>query len=241
MSGPTHQGALHVGRVQCPGVGRKEKGIVMIASVGDDPEPVLVGVRDYPVKKLVLLHTEALRDEAEAVASKVRAIFVETELRPVKEADVLMDTLRQVAQVHAAESLRFDDIIVNVSSGDKMQSCSALSAAFVNGVPAIGVAGGAPFALPVLKFSYTELISDAKYRVLEALDAIGGHAESLNALAEASGVEKSLLSYHLRTTREGKGLEDMGLVDIERGAFGRLGITLSEMGRLILLGRQRPQ
>lgn len=93
-----------------------------------------------------------------------------------------------------------------------------------------------PFALPVLKFSYPELISDAKYRILEALQAMGGHADGLNALAQASKTEKSLLSYHLRTTREGKGLEEMGLVSIERGTFGRLGITLTEMGSLILMG-----
>jgi DNA-binding transcriptional ArsR family regulator len=215
----------------------KRNGILMIATVGDDTEAVLVGVRDYPVQKLVLMHTRMFETAARETAEKVRAIFVETELREIKGDAVLMDTLRQVAEIQATEGLHFDDTVINVSSGDKMQTCSALSAAFVQGVPAIGVANGATFALPVLKFSYRELISEAKYRVLEALEAVGGHAESLHALAETSGVEKSLLSYHLRTTREGKGLEDMGLVEIERGTWGRLGITITEMGRLILLGR----
>lgn len=215
----------------------KGKGILMIATVGEDTDAVLIGIRDYPVQKLILMHTPTFRAQAQEIKEKVGAIFVQTELREVNEEQVLMDTLRQVAQIHAQEAMHFDDVVVNVSSGDKMQTCSALSAAFVHGVPAIGVAGDAPFALPVLKFSYSELISDAKYRILEALQRIGGHADSLNDLSEKSGVEKSLLSYHLRTTREGKGLEDMGLVDIERGSFGRLGITLTEMGTLILMGR----
>lgn len=223
-------------RTPCPAMA-KPKGILMIATVGEDTDSVLVGIRDYPVRKLILMHTPAFEAEARGIEDKVKGIFVDTERRLVDGDAVLMDTMRQVAEVHAKESLLYDDIVVNVSSGDKMQTCSALSAAFVHGVPAIGVAESGPFALPVLKFSYSELISDAKYKILGALEAMGGHAESLNALAEASGTEKSLLSYHLRTTREGKGLEDMGLVDIERGTFGRLGITLTEMGRLILMGR----
>ena len=213
------------------------KGILMIATVGEDVDAVLIGIRDYPVQKLILMHTPTFAKQARDIKDKVGAIFVETVLREVDESQVLMDTLRQVADIQAQESMHFDDVVVNVSSGDKMQTCSALSAAFVHGVPAIGVMGDAPFALPVLKFSYAELISDAKYRILKSLQTIGGKADSLNDLSEKSGVEKSLLSYHLRTTREGKGLEDMGLVDIERGTFGRLGITLTEMGRLILMGR----
>lgn len=220
----------------------KRNAILMIATVGEDTDAVLVGVRDFPVKKLILMHTPAFAPQAQGIADKVRAIFVETILREINERDVLMDTLRQVAEVQAGERMEFDDIVVNVSSGDKMQTCSALSAAFVHGVPAIGVMEDAPFALPVLKFSYAEIISDAKYRILEALQAMGGRAESLAELAKASGTQKSLLSYHLRTTREGKGLEEMGLAAIERGTFGRLGITLTEMGTLILMGRgHRPK
>ena len=216
----------------------RRKGILMIATVGEDTDAVLIGIRDYPVQKLILMHTPAFESQAREIADKVRAIYVDTLLRVIDENAVLMDTLRQVADIQASEAPAYDDVVVNVSSGDKMQTCSALSAAFVHGVPAIGVMGGTTFALPVLKFSYSELISEPKYRILEALQGIGGHADSLNDLSERSGTEKSLLSYHLRTTREGKGLADMGLVEIERGTFGRLGITLTEMGSLILMGRK---
>ncbi len=217
-----------------------KRNMLMIATVGDDQEAVLLGIRDYPVKKLILMHTSMFTKDAQEIADKVRGIMVDVEMRPVDDGAVLMDTMRQVSQIHAEHALAYDDMVVNVSSGDKMQTCSALSAAFVHGVPAIGVAADGPFALPVLKFSYAEMISPAKYRIMESLQAMGGHAESLNHLAQESGVEKSLLSYHLRTTREGKGLEDMGLVDIQRGAFGRLAITLTEMGQLILMGRTPP-
>ncbi len=212
----------------------------MIATVGPDIDPVLIGVRDYPVRKLILLHTAAYSKQAQEIHAKVTPLRVIVELREIDGANVLMDTLRKVSQINADDGMAFTDVILNVSSGEKMHTCSALSAAFVNGIPAIGVDGDTPFALPVLKFSYKELISEAKFRVLEALASMDGLAESLSDLSKESGIEKSLLSYHLRTTREGKGLEDMGLVKIDRGTFGRLTIHLTEMGQLLLVGRRSP-
>jgi hypothetical protein len=117
----------------------KEKGLLMVASVGPEIEPVLVGVRDYSVRKLILLHTVAFKAQAQEIIKRVKPILVETEARQIKADDVLMDTLRQVSDIQSVEGLRFRDVIINVSSGDKMQTCSALSAAFVHGIPAIGV------------------------------------------------------------------------------------------------------
>ncbi len=210
--------------------------VLMIATVGDEIDPVLIGVRDYPVRKLVLLHPDRFRAQAQEIRSKLEPLHIEVESLEVDDDDMLMDTLHKVSGLQ--DGLDFTDVVINVSSGEKMQTCSALSAAFVHGIPAIGIAPDGPFALPVLKFSYAELISEAKFKILGSLDAMGGEAESLAALAEGSGVEKSLLSYHLRTTRDGKGLEDMGLVHIDRGTFGRLTISLTEMGRLMLVGKR---
>lgn len=117
-----------------------------------------------------------------------------------------------------------------------MLSCAALSAAFVNGVPAIGVENGSCFNLPVLKFSYTELVSDAKLNILKALHDLGGEVRSLQELGDHSGIDKSLLSYHLRGGKDSKGLEGLGLVDIDRSQQGRLAIKISPMGQLMLLG-----
>ncbi len=212
--------------------------VLMIATVGEDVDPVLIGVRDYPVRKLVLLTIPVYRDQADGLRRKLEPLHIEVLVREVDGHNVLMDTLQKVGEIYTEEVLAFDEVVLNVSSGDKMQTCSALSAAFVNGIPAIGVGDGVPFSLPVLKFSYHEMISEAKFRILETLDRVGGSSGSLAELSEAGGIEKSLLSYHLRTTREGKGLEEMGLVHIDRGTFGRLQISLTEMGRLLLIGRR---
>jgi hypothetical protein len=85
------------------------------------------------------------------------------------------------------------------------------------------------------------MISESKMNILRALSRAGGEVDSLNTLSEMSGVEKSLLSYHIRGGRDAKGLEELSLVSIERAKQGRLMVKLTEMGRLMLLGAETQQ
>ena len=48
-------------------------------------------------------------------------------------------------------------ILVNTATGDRLTTCAATSAAFVNGLKAFGVDKDGVFMLPVLKFSYYKL------------------------------------------------------------------------------------
>ncbi|MBI4392619.1 MAG: helix-turn-helix transcriptional regulator [Euryarchaeota archaeon] len=214
-------------------------GILQIATVGEDTDPIMVGVREYPVSKLILIFTP----EFEATARRVRGLLdpLKMEIDLVKvEGDVLLGVLRKVSEVVSDVSVRYDDIYVNVASGTRMSGCAALSAAFVNGLKAFGVENGKPMLFPVLKFSYQELISESKLSILRALAAEGGASDSLQKLSETSGVDKSLLSYHLRGGRENKGLEELGLVEIDRGTRGRLIIKLTTMGTMLLSGYAIP-
>ena len=104
-------------------------------------------------------------------------------------------------------------------------------------IKAIGATEKGIFHLPVLKFSYAELISEPKLQILRALQALHGNADSLVDLEAKADVEKSLLSYHIRGGRESKGLEELGLVKVDRREYGKLSIHLTELGRLVLVGR----
>lgn len=218
-----------------PGNGSKMVRVLHMATVGDDTDPIMVGVRDYPVSKLVLLHTKKSEGAALDVQRKLSVLKLPIQLVGIG-SNVLLDTLRTVTRLVKEEAGKYDDTIINVSSGDKMISCAALSAAFVNGIKAIGVENNVCFTLPVLKFSYAELISESKMNILKVLEEKGGEVQSLNDLSAAGGVDKSLLSYHLRGGRDSKGLEQLGLIEIDRAHQGRLLIRLTPMGRLMLLG-----
>ncbi len=210
--------------------------ILQIATLGDEEDPIYVGVREYPVSKLFLIHEPDKRFKAAEVARKLRDLHIPVERKEIQNP--AREMYEVIGSIVKEERHKFDDVFINVSSGRKLMTCSAISAAFVNGLKAFHVEGESPMMLPVLKFSYSEVISPSKVKVLRALDRAGGVADSLNGLSEVSGVEKSLLSYHLRGGRESKGLEELGLVEIDRGTQGRLLIKLTDMGRLLLIGQE---
>lgn len=210
-------------------------GILQIATVGEDIEPVVVGVREYPVRRLALLHEPDTLDAAQELQSVLEPLKIDLTLHEIGD-DVLLDLLETVHDIVEEEGPRFDDVYINVSSGRRIMSCAALSSAFVNGVKAFGIQDDRPRIMPVLKFSYEEVVSDTKFGILEALASSGGTVGSLNELTEAADVEKSLLSYHIRGGNDAKGLEELGLVEVDRGTQGRLLIELTPMGEMLLAG-----
>lgn len=209
--------------------------VLQIATVGEDIEPILVGVRELPVSKLVLLTTSDEGDAVKELRSRLSGLNLPTEVHTIR-GDPILGVMQRVSEIVQEEGFRYDDVFLNVSSGSKMLSCAGISAAFVNGVKAIGATSQGIFHLPVLKFSYSELISDAKLRILRALRDMGGTAESLSALGAAANVDKSLLSYHIRGGRDSKGLEALGLVHVDRLQYGKLLLRLTDLGRIVLTG-----
>lgn len=210
-------------------------GILQIATVGDDVDAIMVGVREYPVSKLILVHTPDYKRKADEIKRSLALLKLDTDVLEV-DGDVMLGVLRIVGGAITDLDKKYDDIYINVASGTRMTGCAATAAAFVNGCKAFGIMDGKPFLLPVLKFSYQELVSDAKIAILRAIEEHGDKLESLQTLSDLTGLDKSLLSYHIRGGRESKGLEDLGLVEIDRGARGRLAITLTPMGSMLLAG-----
>jgi hypothetical protein len=211
--------------------------VLQIAGVGRDPNPVVVGAQAFPVAKLVLLYDEKDAGHVVDFQAKLAPLKCEVERRPVR-GSTLTEVLTIFAHLVQSEALHYDDIMVNVTVSDKLLSCSLMSGAFVHGLKAIAITEGTPMQLPVLKFAYAEMISESKMNILRALARAGGEVDSLNDLSEMSGVEKSLLSYHIRGGRDAKGLEELSLVSIDRAKQGRLMVKLTEMGRLMLLGTE---
>ncbi len=214
--------------------------VLQVATVGENPDAIFVGIRTFPAAKLILLHTPEFAATARDVARRTAGIKLLTELRQIDREPVI-SCLEVVSEILRKERTGYGEVIINTGGGPRMMTCSLLAAAFVNGVRAIDVMGDQPVTLPVLKFSYTELVTEAKLRILAALAEFGGETSSLGELAQQSGVEKSLLSYHIRGGRQAVGLESLGLVEIDRGIRGRLAIRITPAGRLMLIAQpQRP-
>lgn len=126
---------------------------------------------------------------------------------------------------------------MNVSGGDKFIGGAALSASFINGIKAFAIEpSGIPLLMPVIKLSFSEILSEPKLNILRAIHSIGGIVESLDYLGQLSGYGKALLSYHIMGPKEAKGLADLGLLEVDKGQRGRISAKLTTVGKLLVTG-----
>lgn len=209
-----------------------------IATFGSDgQEGIASGIRNFPVHKLALLCYSTDKQKAEEFAKKFANVLgIRVTVNVVARENVVRDTMERVSEILGREGREFQQVLMNVSCGDKLMGCAALSAAFVNGIKAFGMdEAGMPMLLPVLKLSYHEVISDAKLKILRSINDQGGSIESLEQLEQASGYGKPLLSYHVMGSRESKGLVDLGLLEVEKGDRGRILAKLTTLGKLLVI------
>ncbi len=207
---------------------------VQIAIVGGSDEAVLVGLRNFPAHKLVLIGPKDYAEKANRIADNLRdTLKLPVEVVELRIADI-PTMLETVGEVFRKESASFEDFLLNVGSAGKHMTCAGVTAAFVHGIKAFDVMGDKLEVLPIMKLSYAQVVSDAKMKILRAIDKVGGEVESLEKLSEASGYGKPLLSYHIRGSEDSRGLEDLGLVEVQRGKRGRIRAKLTTLGRVLL-------
>jgi hypothetical protein len=207
---------------------------LQIAVLGGSDEAVLVGLRNFPAHKLVLIASLDYVAQAESISGQLKSTLkLPVEVIQVKDAtiSVMLDAVGQIAR---RETMNYEEFIINVGSADKHLTCGGVAAAFVHGIKAFDVVGDQPVPLPVMKFSYMQVVSGPKLKILRAINQSGGDIESLEKLSAVSDYGKPLLSYHIRGSADGQGLERLGLVQVERGKRGRLRVRLTPLGQTLL-------
>lgn len=207
---------------------------LQIAILGGTEEAVLVGLRNFPAHKLSLLTPADCLGQATKLAEKLTdTLKLAVDVIQLKDSTI-PTMLETVSQILRSEMENFQDFLINVGSASKHLTCAGVTAAFVHGIKAFDVMGEQLAVLPVMKFSYTQAVTEPKMEILRALESSGGDVESLEKLSALSSYGKPLLSYHIRGSEEGRGLVDLGLVEVERGKRGRLRVKLTALGRTLL-------
>jgi hypothetical protein len=211
---------------------------LQIATFGSDGQDgIALGIRSFSVHKLALICFASDRNRAEDFTKKIKSVLgVPTTITIVTKENVVRDTMESVNEILNLHVKEFEQVLLNVSSGDKLIGCAALSAAFINGIQAFGMddTHTVPLLMPVLKLSYNEIISEAKIKILKSINHAGGAIESLDQLEQISGYGKPLLSYHVQGAKDSKGLADLGLVEVEKGDRGKISARLTTLGKLLV-------
>ncbi|HXV88713.1 MAG TPA: hypothetical protein VD710_06430 [Nitrososphaeraceae archaeon] len=211
---------------------------LQIATFGSDGQDgIALGIRSFSVHKLSLICFNSDKNRAEDFAKKIKSVLgIPITITIVTKENVVRDTMESVNDILNLHAKEFDQVLLNVSSGDKLIGCAALSAAFINGIQAFGMddTHSVPLLMPVLKLSYNEIISEAKIKILKSINTAGGIVESLDQLEQISGYGKPLLSYHVQGAKDSKGLADLGLVEVEKGDRGKISAKLTTLGKLLV-------
>ena len=203
----------------------------------DDQDGIALGIRSFPVHKLVMICFESDKNKAEEFSKRIRGVLgLPTTINLVTKENVIRDTMERVNEILSLNAKEFQQVLMNISSGDKLLGCAALSSAFINGIKAFGMDSThtIPLLMPVLKLGYSEIISEAKIKILKAIDSAGGIIGSLDELEELSGFGKPLLSYHVQGGKDSKGLAGLGLIEVEKGERGKISATLTTLGKLLV-------
>jgi len=211
---------------------------LQIATFGSDGQDgIALGIRSFSVHKLALICFNSDKNRAEDFAKKIKSVLgVPITMTIVTKENVVRDTMESVNEILNLHAKEFEQVLLNVSSGDKLIGCAALSAAFINGIQAFGMddTHTVPLLMPVLKLSYNEIISEAKIKILKSINTAGGVIQSLEQLEQISGYGKPLLSYHVQGAKDSKGLADLGLVEVEKGDRGKISARLTTLGKLLV-------
>lgn len=209
----------------------------IVAPLGNSLESIFTIVRDFPTEKIYLISTGMHRERIDELKSVVDKLGIAVQVVDIK-GSLLEGMFKTFAQIKS--SVKEDSILVNVSSGDNLENCAALSASYVNGLKALAVIDGKVMMLPVLKFSYYRLLPQRKLAILKFLKSQPDCCASLEAMAERIGMSPPLVSYHVNGTPRVEGLLTMGLVETHLGPHGKNQIMLTELGKLIAEGAIEP-
>ena len=210
---------------------------VQIATIGDNTDGVLAGVRNAPANKLVLICYERDKEVAKRLATNITEtlkaeVEVHDTIRPEHSYKDIMQVFSDIVEKNRD---KYDDFLLNVSAGDKMICIAAAVTSFILGFKAFFCKGDECVMLPPMKLSYTEMVSDVKLNILRALDKAGGEVDSLDELSKLTNYGKPLLSYHVHGSEDARGLIDLGLAQATRHARGKTKVSLTTLGKMLLV------
>jgi hypothetical protein len=209
----------------------------IVAPLGENLESIFMAIRDFPSEKIYLIskgkHSDKI-DELKSVADRLRIAVQVIDMK----GSLLEGMFKTFAQIKSGVSE--DSLLVDVSSGDNLDNCAALSAAYVNGLKAFAVIEGKLMMLPVLKFSYYRLLPERKLAIVMFLKSQPDCCSSLEDLAQRTKMSLPLASYHVNGNSKAEGLITQGLVETHVGPRGKTQIMLTELGRLIAEGAIEP-
>lgn len=204
---------------------------IIVAPVGSNPKLLFAGIREFPTERVILLAPAERMEIAKSTANDLDRFNIPVQIKPVN-GDHFESLFEAIADIKKREDNK--SLLINVATGDARLQCAATAAAFVNGISAFTADDEGITLLPVLKFSYYQMLTNKKLEILSALREKNCRA-SLDQLSKKTGMSLPLISYHINGNLKSAGLKELRLVET-REEKGRISVSLSSMGNLLMKG-----
>lgn len=214
----------------------QKKIIIAPVDAQSSERDLFVPIREFPTERVVLLSSAEGLGRAEELKGKLEGLSIPVSVVKVAGSDPWEDYFTVVSDI--IEGHERGKVIINIATADRISQCALTNAAHVNGIKAVAVIDGKLMALPILKLSFSSVLSPRKMRILDDLFKAGMCYSSMEELSKKSGMSLQLLSYHLNGTAKSEGLVQLELVDTKEEK-GRVKVCLSTMGRLFMKGYLR--
>src|SRR3989338_10264374 len=101
---------------------------IIIAPVGDSINALFMGLREFPTEKIYLLAPSEYQKQAQKTAKELERFGIPSKIIDIK-GELWEDMFRKIGEIAKSEGAH--NIIINTSTGDRMSTCAATSAAFV--------------------------------------------------------------------------------------------------------------
>lgn len=201
----------------------------VIAPVGDNLNALFIGIKEFPTEKVYLITPPERVHDARKVKKDLEQFHIPIYIHEVK-GNFMEEIFREVAEIKQLEGEH--KIIINIATGDRLSTCAALSASFVNGLKAFGIVNNQPMLMPILKFSYYKMLTDKKIALLKLLSA---KEHTFEQLSKKTGMSPPLISYHIHGTLKSEGLKNLGLIELV-AQNGKTRVQLTMLGKLLIKG-----
>jgi hypothetical protein len=99
---------------------------LQIATFGSEgQEGIALGIRSFPVQKLAFICFDTDKNKSEEFARKIKNVLgLPITINLVTKENVIRDTMERVNEIMNLEGRNFQQVLMNVSSGDKLIGCA---------------------------------------------------------------------------------------------------------------------
>jgi hypothetical protein len=206
---------------------------ILIVPVSENMELLIRDLKEFSIERIHLVCFSDMLKKAEETKFDLDKMNIPVMIHEI-QVNIWEDCFRYVGKITSLEQDNTHELIIYSGTATADLRSAITCAGFVNGLKVFSNdETGKLYMLPIMKFSYYNLLTDKKMHLLSLLDI--KKETTFEDLSSKSKMSMPLVSYHLNGNLKSEGLKMLGLVQTSEKK-GKTLIKLTILGKLLLEG-----